>query len=133
MMAALTGFAPAARLEIDVAGLRSAKGWVRVCLSHDPRHFPDCSGDPTARRLTVPAAEAARIIVPDLPSGSYAVALIHDENGNARLDKVFGIPKEGVGFSQNPKLSFGPPSFAAASFALDGQPVTHVVKMKYFL
>ena len=68
-----------------------------------------------------------------MPAGSYAIALFHDENGNGRVDTRFGIPTEGVGFSNNPRLWFGPPSFAAARFAVTDQPRAETVKMRYFL
>jgi uncharacterized protein (DUF2141 family) len=115
-----------------VAGLRSAKGTVQVCLTADPKHFPDCKGDPAARHLIVPAA-AASLRFNDVPPGDYAISLFHDENGNGKLDTRFGIPSEGVGFSRNPRLMFGPPSFSAAHFTVGAQPVGETVTMKYFL
>ena len=133
----LIGATPAAGLDVTVAGLRSAKGAVRVCLTTRPDHFPNCQDDPAARRLTVAAsgvgATGATLHFADLPSGDYALALIHDENGNARLDTFAGIPREGVGFSRNPRLMFGPPRFAAAEMALRSGTDAEVVKVRYFL
>lgn len=41
-----------------------------------------------------------------------AIALFQDLNNNQRLDKNFiGLPVEPYGFSNNPKLLFGPPGF----------------------
>jgi uncharacterized protein (DUF2141 family) len=35
----------------------------------------------------------------DIKPGKYAIAVIHDENCNGKLDtNMFGIPKEGYGF-----------------------------------
>ena len=68
-----------------------------------------------------------------LPSGTYAIALFHDENANGRLDTRFGIPAEGVGFSRNPRLLFGPPSFDAAQVAISGAESDAAVKLRYFL
>lgn len=124
---------PSADLQVQVQGLRSLKGEVQVCLTTRPDHFPDCQGDPAAHRLTVAARDAATLRFDGLASGNYAIALIHDENGNARLDTRFGIPREGVGFSRNPTLMFGPPRFAAARFPVTNQPVGESVRMKYFL
>jgi uncharacterized protein (DUF2141 family) len=76
-----------------VENLRSQSGLVRVCLTRDPAHFPDCEGDPQARHQSVPVAKLGALDFPDLPSGSYAVALFHDENGNGKLDTFAGIPK----------------------------------------
>lgn len=51
-----------------------------------------------------------------LISGSYAVAVMHDENNNSKMDTNFiGMPVEGWGVSNNvgPGL-LGPPSFEEA-------------------
>ncbi len=51
--------------------------------------------------------------------GTYALALLHDENGNGEMDSNFlGLPQEGYGFSNDAKVFLGPPSFEAASFKL---------------
>lgn len=48
----------------------------------------------------------------DLPPGTYAISVFLDENGNGKLDQnVIGIPKERFGFSNNPRILTGPPSF----------------------
>lgn len=129
----LMGATPAAGLDVTVAGLRSLKGAVRVCLTTRPDHFPNCQDDPLARRLTVAAAGAATLRFANLPSGDYALALIHDENGNARLDTFAGIPREGVGFSRNPRLGFGPPRFAASAMMLSSGMDSETVRVRYFL
>jgi uncharacterized protein (DUF2141 family) len=54
-----------------------------------------------------------------LPAGEYAVSLFHDENDNKVLDKNFiGIPKEGIGTSNDAKGSFGSSKFEDAKFAV---------------
>lgn len=133
MIATLPGVSPAGQVELDVAGLRSSKGTLKICLTTAPDHFPDCQDDPAARRLTVAARDAAMLRFDGLPSADYAIALIHDENANSRLDTFAGIPREGIGFSRNPKLLFGPPRFSAARFPVGGQAVAETVKVRYFL
>lgn len=132
----LVGMLPAAslpaRLDLGLAGLRSDRGVVRICLTRDPAHFPDCQSDPVARHATVPAGQPLTQFG-DLPSGDYAIALFHDENANGRLDRVAGIPTEGVGFSNNPRLMFGPPRFVQSRFAVTNLAVDETVRMKYFL
>ena len=68
-----------------------------------------------------------------LPTGDYALALIHDENANARLDTLAGIPREGFGFSRNPPIRFGAPRFAAARFTLTGDAQKQQIRMRYIL
>ena len=64
--------------------------------------------------------------------GTYAVAIYHDENGNAKFDKNWiGIPNEGYGISNNPTTFLGPPSFEQAKFeALEGSTVIDI-EVKY--
>ena len=59
----------------------------------------------------------ARCDFEDIPPGRYALAVIHDENMNGKLDANWlGVPKEGYGFSNDAKGLMGAPSFDAASF-----------------
>jgi uncharacterized protein (DUF2141 family) len=59
------------------------------------------------------------IVIENLKPGKYAFKYFHDENNNEKLDvNWIGIPKEGYGFSNNAKGSFGPPSFEKTIFVL---------------
>lgn len=131
----LLGNAPApepVRLEIALAGLRSTNGDVRLCIWHSPRRFPDGKCEDEGQQIIVRASQQVALTVPLAP-GDYAVSLLHDENGNGKLDKnLLGIPKEGVGFSQNPRLAFGPPSYAATRFGVASD-TTETIRLKYFL
>lgn len=131
-LALLPGAAPTTRLDVAVDNLRNAKGLVRICLTADPKNFPACVDDADAVTRTIPAATRT-LRFDALPRGGYAIAVIHDENGNAKLDTVAGIPREGFGFSRNPRIFFGPPRFAAARFTLDGDADVQQVKMRYLL
>ncbi|WP_419809282.1 DUF2141 domain-containing protein [Sphingomonas sp.] len=128
----LGGAAPVSRLDVTLDRLRSAKGMIRVCLTADPGNFPACVDDRDAVTLSVPT-RAGRFAFPALPRGDYALAVIHDENGNGRLDTFAGIPREGYGFSRNPAARFGPPRFAAARFTLDGAGREERVTVRYIL
>lgn len=119
-------------LSMDVRGLRSGKGNFLVCVTRQAAYFPDCRGDPEGRHFTVPVTSDA-IALGQLAPGSYAIAIIHDENGNGKLDTFAGIPREGVGFSRNPPIRFGAPSFKSAQFPMAGAAVRQGIKVKYFL
>ena len=70
--------------------------------------------------MAVKAADAGNFAVHAPAAGTYAIAVVHDENGNNKLDKAIFLPKEGFGFSRNPTITVGPPSFKSASFAVAG-------------
>ncbi|SIN85258.1 Uncharacterized conserved protein, DUF2141 family [Parasphingorhabdus marina DSM 22363] len=123
----------AATLDISITNLRSQKGDVLVCLSTNPKHFPDCRKDSEARKLKVAATDASSISITDVAPGTYAVALIHDENANGKMDMRLFLPREGFGFSRNPKIGMGPPKFKSAQFTVGTDDAKHAVKMKYIL
>ncbi len=128
MMLAAT--APVTRLDVEVDNLRSAKGMIRICLTADPKNFPACVDDADALTRSIPASVHATSF-PGLPQRAYALAIIHDENNNAKLDTFAGIPREGYGFSRNAAVRFGPPRFSAAQFTLAGDADMQQVKMRY--
>lgn len=48
-----------------------------------------------------------------------AIALFQDKNGNKKLDKLFFIPTEPYGFSNNPRTLFRPATFEEAKIDLN--------------
>ncbi len=128
--AMLAAAAPVTRLDVEVDNLRSAKGMIRICLTADPANFPACIDDANALTRSVPASVRTTSF-PGLPQRGYALAIIHDENSNSKLDTIAGIPREGYGFSRNAAARFGPPRFSAARFMVAGDAELQQVKMRY--
>jgi uncharacterized protein (DUF2141 family) len=124
---------PSGEVVVAVDGMRSAKGLIRACLTAKSKAFPDCRRDPAARRLTVLADDAGALRFAALPSGRYAVSLLHDENGNGRADMALLLPREGFGFSRDAPVRFGPPKFARAAFRVSGGSVAMPIRMRYLL
>ena len=120
-------------LDVRFEGVRSAKGLLRACLTRNPAYFPKCEKDPASFKASIAAINGARLAFGDVPPGDYALMVLHDENSNAKVDTMLGIPREGVGFSRNPKLYFGPPSFKAVLIHVPAGPSETDVKMQYFL
>jgi uncharacterized protein (DUF2141 family) len=55
-----------------------------------------------------------------VPPGEYAVVVVHDENGNGKLDTGFlGFGGESYAYSNDAHPLFGRPSFDEAKFAVD--------------
>ena len=119
-------------VEVSITGLRNAKGQVLVCLTTNPKAFPDCSKDKASVRMVVKPADAGDFLIHAPAAGTYAIAVVHDENSNNKLDVAIFLPKEGFGFSRNPAIRMGPPSFKSASFAVTGD-MRQSIKMKYML
>lgn len=122
-----------ASIDLAITGLRSEKGNVLVCLSTNPDYFPDCGKDAKARKIKVAAARAGNIEITGVKPGTYAVALIHDENANGKMDMRLFLPREGFGFSRNPKIRMGPPKFESSQFTVGAQDAHYAVHMNYIL
>lgn len=74
----------------------------------------------------------ARCDFEDIPPGTYAMAVVHDENMNGKLDTNWlGIPTEGYGFSNNAKAVLSAPPFSDASFPYDGQSIDLTMTLHY--
>ena len=71
---------------------------------------------------TIALDEVSSVELSELEPGTYAIAIYHDENEDVVLNRnIFGIPKEGFGFSRNPKIRFGPPKFGEVAVQIDEQ------------
>ncbi|RYZ48454.1 MAG: DUF2141 domain-containing protein, partial [Sphingobacteriales bacterium] len=118
---------------LEVSGLRSTQGVLRISLYNQEKGFPE---NPKAafRTYTVPVSGARTAVnMGVLPPGRYAIALMHDENNNKKMDKnKLGIPREGFGFSNNPKIRFSAPSFEKAGFEVKPGKKGIAIQLTYF-
>jgi uncharacterized protein (DUF2141 family) len=114
----LPAAAGAAELEVEITGVRSANGMVRLALYNDPDKFPKRSGSIAGGDIE--AAKGSVVYVfRNLPPGLYAVAIYHDANANKKFDKnSLGLPREGFGFSNDARPVFSAPGFEAAAVTL---------------
>jgi uncharacterized protein (DUF2141 family) len=112
---------PANLIHVEITGLRNGKGQVVCALFLSADGFPKNDAKALAHAKSPISNARAVCEFPDVKEGAYAVSVFHDENSNGKLDTNFmGIPREGVGASNNAKGHFGPPRFDAASFRFSG-------------
>jgi len=101
-------------LTIEIIGLRNNDGQVFIELSNE-------KGEKIMGITQKFVDSKCAIIIKNLTPGKYAFKYFHDENKNNILDlNWIGIPKEGFGFSNNAKGTFGPPSFEKTIFEVKG-------------
>lgn len=120
------------RLEVEVTGVRSARGQVAVTVYPDSR-----------RRFLAPGGRLDRVRVPvttptttaclRLPGpGSYAVAVYHDQNSDRDFNRnALGLPTEGFGFSNDAPTPVGLPDLAAVRFRAEAGVHRIRVRMRY--
>lgn len=113
-------------LIVHVDGFRNQKGDVGVSLFTSPDGWPE-KNDKAFLHGPHPFSGRQTNVTLEVPPGRYAIAVIHDENSNHKLDRNFlGIPKEGFGFANNPRVFLSSPDFKTASVDV-GCPTTETM------
>ena len=119
-------------LDITATGFDNANGSAQIALINSAENW---EADAPYKGFSLPIAEGrAKVRVENLPLGEYAIKVFHDENSNKELDtRIFGIPAEPYGFSNNARSAFGPPDFEEARFVLDSETTSVSVQVKPYL
>jgi len=128
------GDAPASKAQVvaTVSTFRNKSGFLGCRLYKSPAGFPERSKGTIERRVPI-GGGLVSCTFEDLDPGTYAVSVLHDENGNRRLDKnLFGIPIEGYGVSNNHTHAFSPPTWDDSKFVVSsGKKVSLAIQLRY--
>jgi len=124
-----------ASLEVRVEGIKDQKGEIGVALFNHKLGYPTHL-EHAYETEWVPLQEGqktADVVFDTIPPGEYAVSVVHDTNGNRLVDRSrLGFPKEGVGFSNDQKVTLRAPRFENAKMALSaGENKKIVIKLDY--
>ncbi len=112
-------FAQTGTIVVNISGIENNKGVVQIGLYNSEESFPVYEKN---FKGAFPKANKSGVsyTFENVPAGTYAVAVWHDENEDKTMNKnLFGAPKENYGFSKNIYGSFGPPNFNDVSFKLN--------------
>lgn len=113
----------------SVTGIEETKGEISIGLFQGAASYPN--GDVIAGAFIKADNETITYTFENIPEGVYAIAIYHDENTNAKMDRnIIGILKEGYAFSNNVFGAFGPPKFEKAKFEVK-ENVNLEIKLKY--
>jgi uncharacterized protein (DUF2141 family) len=106
-------------LTVIAEGVANSTGVVGVLVFNSPEGWPDRVSAALKARAVPAHAGITEVTIPGLAPGKYAVAVLHDENKNQKLDRNWlGIPTEQWGMSNNPSYVLSAPSFESALFRL---------------
>ena len=120
-------------IHVTVLNIRNSAGNVSCALFESSDGFPIEFLRYATNLMSIKIRDKqARFDFLDLPPGTYALAVIHDENMDGKIDTNWlGIPKEGYGFSNDAKAIFSAPSFSSASFFYDGRDMNLTISLHY--
>lgn len=118
---------------VNIPNIENSTGTVACALFESPEGFPaEFLHSATHIMMMQIRDTKARCSFLDIPRGTYALAVIHDENKDGKLNTNFlGIPTEGYGFSSGAEAGMSAPSFEAASFSYDGQNLDLTIRLDY--
>lgn len=118
-------------ITVEAEGLRSDRGEVRAALYASPDGWTSEGREVASCHVTI-EHHRARCVFPDVAPGTYAVALLHDENDDGHMDRdLLGFPQEGYGFSNDAPTVLGPPSFGSAGFTHSREHTRLLVHARY--
>ena len=120
-------------IHVKILNIRNSAGAVACALFKSPKGFPTEFLHAATNIMMIKIQDTqARCDFEDIPPGTYALGVIHDENMDGKLATNWaGIPTEGYGFSNDAKALMSAPSFEAARFAYDGRTLDMTISLNY--
>ena len=126
--------APGQTITVKVTRFRNAQGRLQCSLFAGPDGFPDHPEAAVAvERAAIGEDLTAALSFSGLAPGEYAVGCMHDENANGKFDQgLFGIPKEGYGFSNNHTHALRAPDWEESRLTVSsGEDPVLTVNLRY--
>ena len=121
-------------IKVVVVDFHSNEGRANCALFGSADGFPENSAKAIKTTSAKIENQQALCSFSGVAPGDYAVAVFHDENSDGKLERNFmGIPKEGVGASNDAKGKFGPPKFDDAGFNYAGGPKILTIHIQYLI
>jgi uncharacterized protein (DUF2141 family) len=117
---------------VNVSAFRNTRGVLGCRLYAGPKGFPKELTHKAEQRVPIKGSSAACTFAGVAP-GTYAVAVVHDENGNSKVDTNFvGVPTEGYGVSNNRTYALSWPKWDEAKFpVVEGRDLSLAVTLRY--
>ncbi len=123
-----------ATIVLEVSTFRNRTGMLGCQLYNTSVGFPDKWPTQPSLQKRVPVTGATTSCTfTQMPGGTYAAAVIHDENSNNKLDTNFiGVPTEGYGISNNHTHALSRPSWDESKIVVNGGTiVTTRISLRY--
>jgi uncharacterized protein (DUF2141 family) len=121
-------------LKVECTNLRNKAGQVVVVVWDKAEDFRSEDADKAVATLNsaIPG-DSLELNLGDLPAGEYAIAVMHDENENDKLDVTphLHIPTEGLAFSNNPVMGLKGPDWPSCKFTHEAEQTVSIA-LKYW-
>ena len=120
------------KIIVAVEALRNDSGAVRISLYNSKEGFPTKPEKALQTIVTDIEKGRARATFEDISYSEYAAAVLHDENGNGKMDfRWLMLPAEGFGASNILEKRTIPPAFKDAKFVLNSEEIKMKIRIHY--
>jgi uncharacterized protein (DUF2141 family) len=118
-------------INVKITNVRSGKGRIQVQIYRDQESF----GKETPWKVMYASKDDLKnntmsYTITGIPSGTYGIAILDDENGNKEMDYSLMMPKEGFGFSNYYHTAWSKPKFQSFKFTVSGETSVNI-KVRY--
>lgn len=116
-------------LTVKVDNVVTHKGEIMLMVVDADHDFPNPDNAIYKAMVTADKLSEGGFLIL-LPKGHYALSVVHDLDGDKKLSRnALGVPKEPFGFSNNPRIYFGPPDFEDCLIDLQ-EPLSITIRLK---
>lgn len=124
--------AHAQNTQVHITGVRSEKGKIILKIFKDQASFEKEQAFKTQSFDKKMIKNGELTVNIDLPTGTYGLTLLDDENSDGKLEKSFvGMPKEGFGFSNYFLQKMKKPTFDEFKTQIKSEGNKVHIKVKY--
>lgn len=109
---------------LEAKGFKNDDGKARILIfsTKEKKGFPSNYNNSYIKKVVDIKNKQVVVTFDEIPFGDYAISVHHDVNGDGKVNtNLIGIPKEGLGSSNDAKGNFGPPKFEQAKFILNSK------------
>lgn len=108
-------------INVKITNVRNSKGRVQLQVYKDKESY----GKQEPWKVYYVSKDGLKdktihYTITGIPSGTYGIAILDDENSNKEMDYSFMVPTEGFGFSNYYHTAWSKPKFESFKFDLSG-------------
>lgn len=133
MLSGLSLYGQQNTVSVEVSGIRSESGLLRMALYNNKNQFPNDPAESYYFEKKLMRDGIIKVVLIDIPPGTYAISVLDDEDGNDKMKfNLLRMPKEGYGFSNNIKPGLKHPPYEECTFDVRDGLTNLKIEIQYF-
>jgi uncharacterized protein (DUF2141 family) len=127
-----SAYSQSKNVTVEFSNIRNANGHLQISLFKTEEEFKNEKPFFKMKIAKSTVVNSKMTVQLNLPMGKYGLAVLDDENNNEKMEyNMFGIPKEGFGFSNYYHAGFTRPVLSQFMVSIDNTPVYLKFGLRY--